>query len=550
MKLGITSKLFLAILASCAVVAAAMAFAIHLSFQSGFLGYVKRLERQRLVNLTNVLAESYATHGSWDFLRANEREWRRLFGFADRNLRREPEAGASVSGGAGQAGQGAGVAGGVMPPAEGDPGEPGERVLVQRGEAPPGEPPPPPLGEPPGPPPGGNVFYKGLVLPPGPPTEPGGAPQAQRHLHIRIEGPRLTVLDAQRHVVVGSPRPPEDAVERPIVSDGETVGYLVATPLRRLTNAADVAFQEERLKADLVIGAFAVLLAAGVAVLLARIFLAPTRRLAEATHKLAAGDYATRVKVTSTDELGRLGEDFNRLASTLERNEQMRRNFMADVSHELRTPLAIMRGELEAMEDGLQALDPQSVQSLKAEVGTLTKLVDDIYQLSLADVGALRYRQQPVEIGEVLERAVSSFRERLATRGIALAFEGRGARCTVQGDPDRLAQLFGNIFENCMRYTEQDGRVTVRARRDAQAIVVDIEDSGPGVDAERLPRLFDRFYRVESSRNRATGGAGLGLAICRSIVEAHGGTIEARPGSGGGLWLHIALPCAAQESAT
>jgi two-component system sensor histidine kinase BaeS len=469
MKLGITSKLFLAILATCIVVAVAMSVAVRISFQWGFLGYVNELERQRLANLSTVLADGYGDQGNWHFLQGNEAEWRRLFGSVERALRR---------------------------PADPD--------AWQRR--------PPPA-------------------------------EALRREPMRLVSGRLSVLDADRRVVVGNPEPPADAVERPILVNGRTVGYLVAGRLRRLTSAADLEFQEQQMKASWVIGALAVLLAAGVAVWLARTFLAPTRRLAQATHRLAAGDYATRVPVSSADELGRLAEDFNRLASTLERNEQMRRNFMADVSHELRTPLAVMRGELEAMEDGLQPLNRQSLQSLRAEVATLTKLVGDIYELSLADVGALTYRLTDVDAAEVLERVLAGYRERLAARGIAVGLDVPVTTGTgIQGDPERLTQLFNNILENSVRYTQENGRVQLRCETVGPNLRIEVHDSGPGVPAELLPRLFERFYRMESSRNRATGGAGLGLAICRSIVQAHGGTIQALASDLGGLCLRIELP--------
>jgi len=268
----------------------------------------------------------------------------------------------------------------------------------------------------------------------------------------------------------------------------------------------------------------------------ARRLLAPVRRVAAATHRLAAGDYGERVAVDSRDEVGQLARDFNRLAHTLERNEQMRRAFMADVSHELRTPLSVLRGELEALEDG------ESLHSLQTEVAMLGQLVDDLYELSLADVGALTYRKSALDVAEQLRIAVAMFRERLAERRIDLELQLPERPLPVFADAGRLQQLFGNLLENSLRYTHAGGRLRIVAQEAAEAVSIDFLDSAPGVDERHLPRLFERFYRGEASRSRTSGGAGLGLAICLSIVEAHGGSLSARPSPLGGLWLNIALP--------
>jgi two-component system sensor histidine kinase BaeS len=436
-KLGITLKLFLAILAACALAAVAMAVATRLSFQSGFLGYLDQADVQRLDTLTQRLADEYRKRGSWDFIRNDYRQLREMA----------------------------------------IPDQP-----VQR----------------------------------------------------------LTLLDASRRVVAGNPEMPEDTSVRSVVVGDQVVGFVARAPFRRLSGAADVAFQQEQLRAAWVIAALAVVLAAVVAVVLARAFLLPVKRLAEATHRLAAGAYDTRVAVRSGDEIGRLSEDFNRLAHALERNEQLRRRFMADVSHELRTPLAIARGEIEAIEDGVRPLSRESIGSLKNEVQALGKLVEDLYQLSLADVGALAYRKEPVDVAEVAREAVDAFGERLRERGLKV--DAQLAPAKVFGDGDRLAQAFRNLLENSLRYTDPGGTLRIGVKRDAGRVAVEFEDSAPGVAAQAMPHLFERFFRAEGSRNRTHGGAGLGLAIVRSIVEAHGGDIVARASQLGGLSVVIALP--------
>jgi two-component system sensor histidine kinase BaeS len=230
---------------------------------------------------------------------------------------------------------------------------------------------------------------------------------------------RLALLDVDKRTVVGNPDLGDGASMRPVLVDDRVVGWIARSPLRRISTAADQSFEREQLRAAWIIAAFALALAAAVALVLARIFLQPLKRVADATHRLAAGDYATRVEIGSRDELGRLAEDFNRLAEALQRNEELRRRFMADVSHELRTPLAVLRAGLEALEDGVRPLTRESLASLHGEVAALGKLVEDLYQLALADVGALSYRKERIDIAEVLEQSVEPFAARLAERRLA-----------------------------------------------------------------------------------------------------------------------------------
>ena len=220
----------------------------------------------------------------------------------------------------------------------------------------------------------------------------------------------------------------------------------------------------------------------------------------------------------------------------------MRRDLMADISHELRTPLAVLRGELEAIQDGVRKFTPESVTSLQAEVATLTKLVDDLHQLSMSDEGALAYQKSAVDIISLVEIAADAFRERLASRGLTLNLALSAESATVFGDPDRLMQLFNNLLENSLRYTDSGGQVLIRTALDAQNIVLEFADSGPGVTDEQLARLCERFYRTEGSRNRASGGSGLGLAICANIVTAHGGKLNVGHSPFGGVSIKVELP--------
>ncbi|GAA5232116.1 sensor histidine kinase efflux regulator BaeS [Verticiella sediminum] len=470
MRFGIASKLFLAILATCIVVAIAMGVAVRASFESGFDSYVREREARRVEALSGVLADYYQETGSWHGLREQPRRWWRM-------LRSMPDPNA------------------------------GPQHAEARPEHGPGKPPAPP-----------------------PPA--------------RFVPPPYYLVDVDGTPVAGVPDELDLSQDTPrfaIEVDGRTVGWLVTIPRGQGPSALDERFLAEQLKATWIIIGLSVLLAALVSGLLARGLLAPLRRLGRATHRLAGGDYGTRVEVMSRDELGQLARDFNHLALTLEKNERLRRDMVADVSHELRTPLAILRGELEALQDGVRSLTPASLESLQAEVATLNKLIDDLYELSLADVGAMRYRMTDVDVAGLLRAACGPYRERLAARGLTLDTRLPASTPPMRGDPQRLTQLFNNLLENALRYTDPGGEVRVRVEADA-GLTVCVEDSPPGVPRELLPRMFERMFRVDPSRSRESGGAGLGLAIAARIVEAHEGTIHAEPSPLGGVRIVIRFP--------
>ncbi|ANJ87233.1 ATP-binding protein [Pandoraea oxalativorans] len=285
-----------------------------------------------------------------------------------------------------------------------------------------------------------------------------------------------------------------------------------------------------------------VALLGAVALRLAQRLLVPVTPLLEATHRMAMGDYSVRAPTAGADELARLAVDLNRLADTLAQNDRLRRNLLADISHELRTPLSILRGEIEAMEDGVRPLTQDALASLRVEISLLSKLIDDLYELSLSDVGALTYEFAPVDMTERVATSVAAFGDWFEAKDIALNVHLPDDTLTVDGDLHRLTQLIGNLFVNSLRYTDGGGAVHVYLSATETQLRLEIEDSAPGVPDDALPRLFERLFRVEASRSRRSGGAGLGLALCKHIVEAHGGQIAARHSPLGGLALAITLP--------
>ncbi|MEK9495367.1 two-component system sensor histidine kinase BaeS [Photorhabdus sp. P32] len=350
------------------------------------------------------------------------------------------------------------------------------------------------------------------------------------------------VVDSDMKLLVGhESKIPTETYRKPILYHHQVVGWVIVSTSDKITRQADISFDRQQQLTSWIIAGLSTLLAIIATLLLSRGMLKPVKRLVEGTHKLAAGDFSARVTPSSKDEIGQLAHNFNQLASTLEKNEQMRRDYMADISHELRTPLAILRGELEALQDGVHKPTPETLNSLLAEITTLTKLVDDLHQLSLSDRGALAYRKEFINISELIQAAIASYRGRFLDKQIQIDVK-LPETIMVFADPNRLTQLFHNLLENSLRYTADNGKLIIKSCSNDNYFILNWEDSKPGLSPEQCQRVFERFYRSESSRNRASGGSGLGLAICYNIVEAHSGAIHAAPSPLGGLRIIVELP--------
>lgn len=354
---------------------------------------------------------------------------------------------------------------------------------------------------------------------------------------------RLLLLDENLEPIFGNIGEKKGEHPAPLTHQGKVVSYLLYHPREEISEAHQLSFVKQQELAMLLIAGVILLLSVVFSLFITRRLVRPIKALTEGTHRLAGGDYSTRVAVTSRDELAQLALDFNALALALENNEKAQRQWVADISHELRTPLAILRGEIEALQDGIRTPDPQALHSLHAEVLHLSRLIDDLYQLSLYDVGAMTYRKEQLDLLPLLGLVVDSFRAKFAEARLAVTVAPEaGAAATLFADRERLRQLFTNLLDNSLKYTDPGGRLEIGVAVAPGLIRLDFCDSGPGVDPVELGRIFTRFYRVEGSRNRESGGAGLGLAICRSIVAAHEGTIVAHPSPLGGVAITITLP--------
>jgi two-component system sensor histidine kinase BaeS len=374
--------------------------------------------------------------------------------------------------------------------------------------------------------------------------EPPATPGAARELPLTIN-PRLLLFDSERKLLIGSAELAPEAVMRPIIWQGDVVGYLGAVPRPELVETIDRVFSEQQNRrfGAVALGMLAAALALGAG--LAYWLTQRIRSVAAATAALTRGEYDVRLEVAGRDELDQLSADFNELADTLATTRRARQQWIADIAHELRTPLAVLRGEIEALQDGVRPLERESLGSLAQEVGRLGRLVENLHLLSLSDLGALSIHNERFDLGELIRETVAAQQRALDAKGLEVRLQ-LSSEAIVLADETRLAQVFANLMQNTLRYTDAPGRLEIALRRKGEWIAVDWQDSSPGVARDELGRLTDRLFRVDASRSRAGGGSGLGLAIVKAIIDAHGGTIIARQSPLGGLWLEIALPAAAE----
>ena len=390
-----------------------------------------------------------------------------------------------------------------------------------------------------------DAWLRALVL--RTPAAPGT--QADNRPHAATMGYRVGLLDRHRHLLAGAIANPAivavasiDTVQRPLLVDGATVGYLrVATPQNPDDELA-VAFLIQQQRNLLIIASIGVLLSALAAALLAAHFRKPIRRLVEGARLLGNGRLDTRLGTQRSDELGELADTFDRLAARLQDAERSRRQWIADTSHELRTPLSVLRGQIEALQDGVRTATPENIALMRRQVLSLTRLVDDLYELARADVGQRAYEKSPTDVWRLLLDVLDGFAEKLRAAGLVATVGAAPARSTIACDADRMRQVASNLLENCMRYTAAGGRIALSATVAGQELRIAIDDSAPGLDEASIDRLGERFFRAEPSRSRQLGGAGLGLALSRQMVEAHAGSLTFAPSPLGGLRATIVLP--------
>lgn len=325
-----------------------------------------------------------------------------------------------------------------------------------------------------------------------------------------------------------------------IIVGGKVVGRLGLTPIGRVLPPDADRFMKSQKKvlglslAGALIGAFAL------AWFLARHLTRPVARLDATVKQLSDGHFEARANISTQDEIGRLGRNVNQLAQSLQKNRTARERWMAEIAHELRTPVSILKGEVEALRDGIRTDTNSLHASLAEEVDQLSLLIDDLQTLALADAGALNLKREQVDVNQLLHTVAASFAQRLneADANLELDLE-TGLSASL--DARRIKQLVNNLLANAIRYGGEGVEIRIASRTSQGALEIRVEDSGSGVSEQQLEQLFTPFYRAENSRSRAFGGSGLGLSICRNIAEAHGGTIQARRSHMGGLEIIVRI---------
>lgn len=331
----------------------------------------------------------------------------------------------------------------------------------------------------------------------------------------------------------------------PIIVGGQVVGSLLMAQ-----KDEDALLQQQflaRVNRGILLAALgAVALALVMAAVMARQLVFPIRRLTTAAQGIAAGDLTQQVPDSGNDEVGQLAQTFNEMARKLDMGETQRRSLLADIAHELRNPLSTIQGNLEGMLDGVLPLEPGQVATVYDQTLMLSRLVEDLRMLSLAQAGELPLERSDTEVSRLVGRVVDDFKPLADSRRVALDMDIQEGLPVISVDEVRMGQVMSNLIGNALRYVPDDGAIVVKAQGigNGNGVELSVNDNGPGISAEDLPHLFERFYRVDRSRSRASGGSGLGLAIAKELVEAHGGKIwaESEPGIGSRFKLTLPIP--------
>jgi len=384
---------------------------------------------------------------------------------------------------------------------------------------------------------------------------------------------RVQIVDSQGYLIFDSAGPAQrrfvpripGGTDSPVIVDGQQVGSVVVSGQRAILNQAERSFLGVVYLSVIGGSVLAALIALAVGLVITGRVTRPLRTLRDAAQRLAGGARHEPLPIPPDRELAELAISFNTMAAELEHQQHLRRQLVADIAHELRTPLSVLRLQLESLEDGIEQPTPTMLRSLAEEVSLLTRLVDDLRLLSLADAGQLSLAPEELDAVTIVERAVAAAMPRARQQQIDLRAERPSLPMVVVADPQRLTQILGNLIENALRYTPAAGTVTLRVSSEFMAqssttqnsqlktqnwIVFEVTDTDAGVPPEELPRIFERFYRTDKARARETGGTGLGLAIVQRLVEMQGGRIWASSTLGGGTTFHVALPAAKRAQST
>ena len=350
---------------------------------------------------------------------------------------------------------------------------------------------------------------------------------------------RLSLYDEKHQFIVGEPATDQIAY-RPILVDQKVVGYLGLKPVLDQDDASSINFFSNQKRYLLLVYALTVLSSLVAALLMATYFKKPIQRLLNATLELTRGNYQHQVVIKRNDELGDLSNQLNHLADILHQHEESRRQWVADTSHELKTPLAVLQAQIEAMQDGIRKATPEHLDAMMRQVSSLKKLTQDLADLAQADAQQLKCYFAEVNPWDVVLQEVDNFKSTFEQNHLEVSLSGEGALLSL--DRDRFKQIIVNLLGNCVRYTEQGGKIQIHTQQNEHEWVLYVDDSPFGVSDEQLARLGERFYRVDDSRTRSTGGTGLGLALSCKLAQALGGSLAFNHSPLGGLRCVLTFP--------
>lgn len=390
------------------------------------------------------------------------------------------------------------------------------------------------------------IFFKTDTAQPGMgigPWGPGQGPRMEIMQPFTLADPNGYVIISNGKFKVGTKVPTEEfELAIPIEDNNEVVGMLVPVRIPFQGNPRELEFIE-RTNITLLYGALiGAVIALILGVVLSRTITRPIRELTQATHAVSEGNLEQKVQVHSNDELGELAKAFNKMSAELMRSVNARKQMTADIAHELRTPLSLILGHAEAVHDGVLPPTKENFEIIREEATRLEHLINDLRTLSLADAGELTMAFQPIEPGRLLQEVTSLYQVQAQKKNISIQLDIASPLSTLEIDPGRMIQVLTNILDNATRHTPEGGTITVSTKETGETIEIVIQDSGPGLPPEEAEKIFERFYRTDSSRQREEGGSGLGLAIAKSIVQAHNGQLSAESEPGNGLRVIITLP--------
>lgn len=387
---------------------------------------------------------------------------------------------------------------------------------------------------------GAGDYFRRLEQSPSP--EAGAPPRPPQFVLADQNGVAVTPVQPYR----AGDRIPADVVARgaPVNVAGRRVGTVIDVARAPALSPRELQYlaSTNRALSLAALAAAAIALLLGVA--LARTLTRPLRDLTQAIHAMTAGELKQEVPVRSGDELGMLTQAFNRLSADLTHANELRRQMTADIAHDLRTPLTVLTAYVDGLRDGVFKPTPVRFDAMHAEMQHLQRLVDDLRTLSLADAGELPMQRVPVAAAGLLDRLAAAYAPQAQAAGIALQVAVEPGLPEINADPERLIQVLGNLVSNALRYTPAGGQITLSARRAGNALALAVADTGVGIAADALPHVFDRFYRGDPARNQEGDESGLGLAIAKSITEAHGGKIEVDSELGRGTTFTVRMPLA------